>query len=116
MYQRIDKTPPLQLSKQSDIVACPSKLVSKFGPPTEERWDRESLGGFYFMGPTQEVFTVYVRAYDAGWWTMWKLRRTFWSSVGPVEFSLGSMPGYDVAGFQRWLTSELANTQNRAAL
>jgi hypothetical protein len=107
MYQRIDKTPKLHLSKQAEVVATPSGLVKCFGAPTDESWDIESLGGFYFSGPRDETFTVYKRAYDADVSTVRELRKSFWLGDEPQEFSVGSMRDYDVPGFSTWLLDQL---------
>jgi hypothetical protein len=89
MFHRIDEirvAPTVYIVAEGDLTAVPSELVRVFGPPTSEPFDRESLGAFYFRGADEQPFMLYFRAHDLGWWSMRKLRSTFWLGREAREF------------------------------
>ena len=102
-YQRVDKVPRLPISKQGIVTAAPSSLVRAFGAPTDESWDSESLGGYYFTGPGGEFFSVYFRAYDESAASIRALRKSFWFDHAVTEFSLGALATSDIRGFHEWI-------------
>jgi hypothetical protein len=106
-YRRESKVNLRGVSKESSIAVPPRALVEAFGPPTDESWDSESLGGFYFLSPEQIPFTVYYRAYDQSPASVRKLRQSFWLESSPAEFSIGALSSSGVPEFKAWLRSRL---------
>jgi hypothetical protein len=106
MYRRVATAKLAGSSSQGEFSAAPSKLVLVFGQPTDEPWDSESLGAFYFNGPNDQAFAVYHRAYDVP--RTDELKRSFWSRATAAEFSVGARSEAGVAAFKNWLLGELA--------
>jgi hypothetical protein len=88
------------------LTAVPSELVRVFGSPTKDP-DRESLGMFCFRGADEQPFMLYFRAYDLGWWSMRKLRSSFWSDREARDFSISTLRNGDVSGFKTWIVEQL---------
>jgi hypothetical protein len=110
MFHRIDEirvAPTVYIVAEGDLTAVPSELVRVFGPPTSEPFDRESLGAFYFRGADEQPFMLYFRAHDLGWWSMRKLRSTFWLGREAREFRISTLRGSDVSDFKAWVAAKL---------
>lgn len=110
MYRRVAVAKLAGSSNQGEVSIAPRKLILVFGQPTDESWDSESLGAFYFHGPNEQAFSVYHRAYDQP--RTDELRRSFWSQATPAEFSVGAKTEAGVAAFKSWLLGELASSRN----
>ena len=95
------------VGRESSALVSPSALVRAFGSPTDEPWDSESLGGYYFVSSEQLPFTVYYRAYDHSSVAIARIKKTFWSQPSTVEFSIGARGQSGVAEFTAWLLSAL---------
>lgn len=106
MYRRVSVAKLGGTSRQGELSVAPNKLRQVFGQPTEEPWDSESLGAFYFQGPNEEVFAVYHRAYDTR--RTHELKKSFWSRGSVAEFSIGAQEEAGVAEFKAWLLTRLA--------
>lgn len=107
-YKRVSAAKLGGTSKEASIVVSPSALSATFGPATEEPWDSESVGGYYFVSTEQRVFTLYFRAYDRSPEEIQNLRAAFWADSKPVEFSIGSHGKVGVAEFREWLRAQVA--------
>jgi hypothetical protein len=105
MFRRVAVAKLAGTSHQSEVSAAPTELVRVFGPPTEEPWDSESLGAFYFQGQSEEVFVVYYRAYDVR--RTEQLTRSFWGNATPVAFSIGAKTKARVAEFKAWFARQV---------
>lgn len=106
MYRHVNTAKLEGTSKQGELSAVPSRLVKMFGPPTDESWDSESLGAFYFLSPNDKVFAVYHRAYDTP--RTQRLKKSFWSGSTVTQFSIGSLDKSGVDEFKAWLLLQLA--------
>ena len=95
-------------SKEGEALLSPKALVATFGAPTEESWDAESLGAYYFLSQAGRLFTVYCRAYDHSSRSVRELRKSFWVEARTIEFSIGSHGPEGVGQFIEWLTKRVA--------
>ena len=110
MFHRVDEIrvpPTARIVGMGQLNAVPSALVRVFGSPTAEPFDRESLGAFYFLGPGAQPFMLYFRAHDLGWWSMRKLRSSFWKELSAQDFSIGTVRDGDVGDFKTWVAEQL---------
>lgn len=105
IYRRVNVAKLGGMSRQGEFFAAPSKLRQAFGQPTDEPWDSESLGAFYFHGPNEKVFAVYHRAYDTP--PTQELKKSFWSRASVAEFGIGAQEEASVAEFKAWLLARL---------
>ena len=96
------------VGREGLVELSPKSLVRIFGQPSDESWDTESLGGYYFVSPDDRPFTVYYRAYDQSSVAVERLRGSFWKHDSPHEFSIGALGQEGVAEFKAWLLSKLA--------
>ena len=96
------------IGREASIELSPTSLVKAFGEPTDESWDTESLGGYYFVSPDDRPFTVYYRAYDQPSVAIKRLRQRFWSESTAYEFSIGALAKEGTAEFIAWLQSQVA--------
>jgi len=110
IYRRVAVAKLAGSSNQGAVLIAPTKLIRVFGQPTDESWDSESLGAFYFHGPNEQAFSVYYRAYDLP--RTEELKRSFWSRATDAEFSVGAKTQVGVAAFKTWLLGELAGSRN----
>lgn len=106
MYRRVATAKLAGSSNQGEMSVSPSKLVVVFGEPTDEPWDSESFGAFYFNGPNEQAFSVYHRAYDVP--RTEEFKRSFWGRATATEFSVGATSEVGVSAFKSWLLGELA--------
>lgn len=106
MYRRVNEAKPENASNQGETWAVPKRLVQVFGQPTDEAWDSESLGAFYFLRSDDKQFTVYHRAYDTR--RTKKLIQSFWYETSTAPFSIGAIDRSGVAEFEAWLQLQLA--------
>jgi hypothetical protein len=83
-----------------DLLVVPSEVVRAFGIPTSEDFDAEGLGAFYFLGPDEQPFTLYFRAYDLRPAQVRQLRTTFWSADDSKRARVGAPRGSDVDAFK----------------
>lgn len=105
MYRRVGEAKLEGTSKQGELSATPRRLVQVFGQPTDEAWDSESLGAFYFLGPDNKEFAVYHRAYDTR--RTQKMMTSFWSETSTAPFSIGALDTSGVVEFKVWLQLQL---------
>jgi hypothetical protein len=108
LYRREPKLRHRGISNEGTVELAPGALVAVFGQPTDESWDSESVGGFYFVSTDDLPFTVYFRAYDRSAGEIAKLRKTFWSQTSPVEFSIGALGQNGLTHFKQWLQSQVS--------
>lgn len=108
IFRRVAVAKLAGTSLQGELSVAPRKLVQVFGTPTEEPWDPESLGAFYFEGLKAGLFTVYRRAYDVDARSIAKLKQSFWAEGTLAEFSIGAREAAGVAEFQAWLAGRLS--------
>lgn len=106
-FRRESKMPAQAIARQGYVELSPSSLVKAFGQPTDESWDSESLGGYYFVSAEGKAFAVYYRAYDLPAPAIKRLRKTFWSETPKYEFSIGAVSKEGVTEFVGWLRSQV---------
>lgn len=107
MYQHVQTARLSGTSNQGELEVAPRRLVEVFGPPTDESWDTESLGAYYFVGPDDLVFAVYCRAYDRSAKSIKELRVSFWRETRESEFSIGAHSAVGVGKFKTWISDQL---------
>jgi hypothetical protein len=95
------------VGREGTVELAPKSLVRAFGPATDESWDSESLGGYYFVTPDDRPFSVYFRAYDQPPSLIRTLRRTFWEESASFEFSMGALGAEGVPQFRSWLLAQV---------
>jgi hypothetical protein len=111
LFRRVDEisaSPTERIVGAGELTAVPRALVSTFGQPTRETFDRESLGAYYFRGQNGEPFMLFCRAHDLGWWSMMRLRSRFWLDGDARVFTISTLRGGEVSDFTRWIADRLA--------
>jgi hypothetical protein len=89
--------------RRGDVTLVPSRLVALFGEPTDESWDSESVGGYYFESLEGWRVAVYYRANDVEEPAMSKLKKKFWASKRAFEFGIGAGKSANVPMFRDWI-------------
>jgi hypothetical protein len=107
-YQRESRMRHRGIGREASAELSPRALVASFGEPSDESWDNESLGGFYFVSSDDRPFTVYFRAYDQSPPKIRQLRASFWREESAYEFSIGALSSSGVKEFVTWLHSRVA--------
>lgn len=107
-YRRESRIRHRGIGRESSAYFSPHSLMTAFGEPSDESWDSESFGGFYFVSQDDRPFTVYFRAYDQSASRIRQLRADFWQEASLYEFSVGAISSVGVEEFIAWLQSRVA--------
>ncbi len=62
---------------------------------------------FCFLGADEQPFMLYFRAHDVSWFSMRKLRASFWNEREVRDFSISTLRNGDVRNFKTWIAEQL---------